>query len=137
MEIAQIEKNLQRLIKSISKETFIYELFLAYGLPKASITRLKKGSLNLSKVKGEISWKKKAFFKEVLNEDIHLVISDLADKIEYNQRFIIVTNYETLLAIDTKTHDKLDIPIKDLSKHYDFFLPWAGMEKDIVLENGL
>jgi hypothetical protein len=42
---------------------------------------------------------------------------------------VIVTDYETLLAIDTKTNDKLDILLKDLPKHYDFFLPWAGMEK--------
>jgi len=35
----------------------------------------------------------------------------------------------TLHAVDTKTNDKLDIALKDLPKHYDFFLPWAGMEK--------
>lgn len=40
-----------------------------------------------------------------------------------------VTDYKLLLAIDTKTDDKLDIELKDLPKHYDFFLPWVGMEK--------
>ncbi len=50
MNIAQIEKNLQKLMESLTKETFIYDLLLAYGLPKASITRLRKGNLNLSKV---------------------------------------------------------------------------------------
>lgn len=129
MNVAQIEKNIFKINKSIDKKTFIYDLFLAYGLPKASITRLKKGSLNLSKKPGEISWKKKAFFKEVYDEDLHVVISDLADEIISNERFIIVTDYETLLAIDTKTNDRLDININDLHKHYDFFLPWAGMEK--------
>jgi hypothetical protein len=63
MNIAQIEINLQKLIATFNKETFIYDLLLAYNLPKASITRLKKGNLNLSKVQGEISWKKKLFFK--------------------------------------------------------------------------
>ena len=129
MNIAQIEKNLQSLIANFSRETFIYDLFLAYGLPKASITRLQKGNLNLSKTDGEISWKKKAFFKEVLNADLHLTISELSADRKHNQRFIVVTDYETLLAIDTKTEDKLDIAVKDLPKHYDFFLPWAGMEK--------
>jgi type I restriction-modification system DNA methylase subunit len=33
------------------------------------------------------------------------------------------------LAVDTKTDDKLDCDLTDLPKHYDFFLPWAGMEK--------
>ena len=50
MNIAQIEINLQKLIATFNKENFIYELLLAYGLPKASITRLKKGNLNLSKL---------------------------------------------------------------------------------------
>ena len=129
MNIAQIENNLQKLIKSFSKKTFIYDLLLAYGLPKASITRLKKGNLNLSKVDGEISWKKKVFFKEVFKQDLHVAISELANDIKHDQRFVIVTDYKTFLAIDTKTQDKLDIELKALPKHYDFFLPWAGMEK--------
>ena len=58
MNIAQIENNLQNLIKNFSKDTFIFDLLLSYGLPKASITRLQNGNLNLSKVQGEISWKK-------------------------------------------------------------------------------
>jgi len=129
MNIAQIEKNLQKLMKSFSKETFIYELLLAYGLPKASITRLQKGNLNLSKVDGEISLKKKLFFKEEYKEDLHVSVSELAKQIKHNERFVIVTDYKLLLAIDTKTDDKLDIELTDLPKHYDFFLPWAGMEK--------
>ena len=129
MIVLQIEKNIKELIKSNSKETFIYELLLAYGLPKSSITRLKKGNLNLSKVEGEISWKKKLFFREEYKEDLHLTISKIANELKHNERFIIVTDYKTLLAIDTKTQDKLDCDLIDLPKHYDFFLPWAGMEK--------
>lgn len=129
MNIAQIEINLQKLIATINKETFIFDLLLAYGLPKASITRLQKGNLNMSKTEGEISWKKKLFFREEQNADLHITISEIAENVKHNERFIIVTDYETLLAIDTKTEDKLDCAITDLPKHYDFFLPWAGMEK--------
>lgn len=129
MNIAQIENNLNKLMKSFDKETFIYNLLTAYYLPKASITRLQKGNLNLSKVPGEVSWKKKLFFKEEFENDLHLTISNLKDELKHNQRFVIVTDYNSILAIDTQTDDKLDIPLKDLPKHYDFFLPWAGMEK--------
>lgn len=129
MNIAQIENNLQKISKSPTKETFIYDLLLAYGLPKASITRLKKGNMNLSKVDGELSWKKKVLFKEIYNEDLHVAVSNLAEHVKHDQRFVIVTDFKTLLAIDTKTLDKLDIEINELPKHYDFFLPWAGMEK--------
>lgn len=129
MNIAQIENNLQKISKSPAKETFIYDLLLAYGLPKASITRLKKGNMNLSKVDGELSWKKKVLFKEIYNEDLHVAVSNLAEHVKHDQRFVIVTDFKTLLAIDTRTLDKLDIEINELPKHYDFFLPWAGMEK--------
>ncbi|HCL00024.1 MAG TPA: SAM-dependent methyltransferase, partial [Candidatus Marinimicrobia bacterium] len=87
-------------------------------------------NLNLSKVEGEISWKKKLFFREEYKEDLHVTISEIAKGIKHNERFVIVTDYTTILAIDTKTNDKLDIDLKDLPKHFDFFLPWAGMEKN-------
>lgn len=129
MNIVQIETNLQKLIVTFNKQSFIYELLLAYGLPKASITRLKKGNLNLAKVVGEVSWKKKLFFREEQKEDLHLTISKIAKDLKHNERFVIVTDYKTILAVDTKTDDKLDIELNDLPKYYDFFLPWAGMEK--------
>ncbi len=129
MNIAQIESNLQQLILNYTKDTFIYELLLAYGLPKASITRLQKGNLNLSKIEGEVSWKKKLFFKPVYGEDLHLVISEIKNTLKQDQRFVIITDFITLLAIDTKNGDTLDIAFNALPTHFDFFLPWAGMEK--------
>jgi hypothetical protein len=129
MNIAQIESNLQNILTNYTNETFIYELLLAYGLPKASITRLQKGNLNLSNIEGEISWKKKLFFKPVFNQDLHQAISEIKSTLKQEQRFVIVTDFKILLAIDTKTADSLDIDFKALPKHFDFFLPWAGMEK--------
>ncbi len=132
MNIAQIENNLQQLIKSFKKETFIYDLLLAYDTPKSTITRLQKGGLNLSKIEGEIAWKKKLFFKSAFDENPQILFdlvkkNDRANK--HSPRFIIITDYKTLFAFDTKTQDTLDIPILDITKHFDFFLPWAGMEK--------
>ena len=118
--------------KNFSKESFIFDLLLAYGTPKATITLLKKGRHNLSKRDDQIILKKKLFFQEVKNEDLHAVIDDLQkDKttMRHNPRFIIVTDYQTLLAMDTKTKDQPEIKIKSIAKHYDFFLPWAGIEK--------
>src|SRR5690554_1700963 len=129
MNISQIESNLHNLIKSFSKETFIYDLLLAYGLPKASITRLQKGNLNLSKNEGEISWKKKLWFKEEYGADLHATISDLTAQIKHEQRFVIVTDYQLFLAADTKTGEKLDIELSELPKHFDFFLPWQEWKK--------
>lgn len=131
MNIAQIEENLKKLIEDYSEEEFIYDLLLAYGLPKASITRLKKGSYDLSDQADDdvVSWKKRIYYKIEQKEDLHIKLMELADQVKHDQRFIVVTDFKTLLARDVKTKENLDIPMEDLPKHYDFFLPWAGMEK--------
>ena len=36
MNIAEIENNLQKIIKPFNEDTFIYDLLMAYGQPKAS-----------------------------------------------------------------------------------------------------
>lgn len=132
MNITQIEGNLQKLVKSIKTKTFIHELLLSYGLPKASIAKLQKGSMNLSKNDGEILWKGKLYFKSTNDKDLHELIEDLRNDtqiVKHAPRFIIVTDFDTLLAIDRKTSETLDIPILDIPKSFDFFLPWIGMEK--------
>ena len=129
MNIQEIEENLKSLIDGFDKKEFIYELLLAYGLPKASITRLKKGSYDLSDKENVVSWKKRVFYKEEHEADLHEKLMELAKQAKNDQRFIIVTDFETLLARDVKTKENLDIPLEDLPKHYDFFHHWAGMEK--------
>ncbi len=132
MNIAQIEANLQALIASLTPDTFVYDLLLAYDTPKSSIVRLQKGGLNLAKNEGELAWKKKLFFKTSQNEDLHALISSLRTDVSVTKldpRFIVVTDLQTLLALDRKTADTLDISLSDLPRHFDFFLPWAGMEK--------
>lgn len=132
MTIAQIESNLQELIENFTPQTFAFDLLLAYGSPKAAIARLEKGDLNQLESKGELTHRKQLFFKVAPSNALHALIDELANdqKVSKNTpRFIIVTDYETLLSVDTKTKDTLDIKLLDLTKHYDFFLPWAGMER--------
>ena len=132
MTSTQIETNIKELIHSFSKDTFIYDLLLAYGQPKATINRLKQGTANLSKDENTILLKKKLYYKLVEDADLHHTIDDLSKDSSihaHNPRFIIVTDNQTILSVDTKTEETLDIEIERLDKHYDFFLPWAGMEK--------
>ncbi|HEM6988829.1 TPA: hypothetical protein U2K21_003142, partial [Legionella pneumophila] len=73
MNIAQIENNISNLINNFSKENYIYDLLLAYGIPKNTITLLKKGKRNLSKRDDQLILKKKILFQEVISEDPHLI----------------------------------------------------------------
>jgi len=136
VDLKKLEQQINTIIKSLEQDNaqseFIYEFLRAYDFPNSSITRLKKGDYNQSKNTDEILWKKNIFFKVENQQDLHLVIDEAQkDKVilKHNPRFIIVTDFKTLLAVDTKVGDSLDISLDKLSENYAFFLPWAGMEK--------
>ncbi|MFZ1342107.1 class I SAM-dependent DNA methyltransferase [Thiothrix eikelboomii] len=132
MNINTLEQKLRTLVANPDPASFLYDLLLAYEQPKASITRLQTGDYNLAKHTHTTLWKKKVYFCYEVNSDLHALI-DLAkqDKeiIRHSPRFLIITDLKHLLAVDTKTQDTLDIVLADLPKYFDFFLPWAGMEK--------
>jgi type I restriction-modification system DNA methylase subunit len=132
MKYADVAENMKRLLdKRPSNDEFVYELLLAYGTPKATVARLKKGQLNLAQEPGEVLLKKKLWFKTV-SSDLFDAMEDLkSDKATKTNdpRFLIVTDFEHMLAVDRKTDDTLDVELSELETHFDFFLPWAGMEK--------
>jgi hypothetical protein len=132
MNQIDLQEKLEVLSQNLSKEMFVFELLSAYEIPKSTITLLKNSPSKLSGRENQLILKNKLLFHVASGEDVHVSIDDLQkDKAtpKYNPRFIIVTDFETLLAVDTKTHETLDIHISELGKHYAFFLPWAGMEK--------
>ncbi len=66
MKYAEVAENVKKLLESPpAKDEFIVELLLAYGTPKATISRLKSGAINLSKEPGEVLLKKKVYYKFV------------------------------------------------------------------------
>ncbi len=133
MNLAQIEDNLQALIADIKPETFIYDMLLAYGTPKSTIKRLQvDGGLNLTRNSNEVIWKSKLWFKSSDSGEIHAEFESIKANptaLRHKPRFVVFTYYDTFLALDTKTSETLEIKITDLAKHFDFFLPLAGMEK--------
>lgn len=111
---------------------FIFDLLLAYGKPQGNVTRLRNGSLSVAVDPAtEVAQKNVVYFKETTDDPL-AVIDELKTSpavVRYSTRFVIVTDYHELLAVDTKTGENLMIPIRDIDQHFTFFLPWAGMEK--------
>jgi len=131
MNSHEIEHNVKKIFDNFSKENFIFDLLLAYGISKASVTRLKSGDFNLSKTNGEILYKKKVFFKTEKGDKLLSSIESLANDeriVKHQPRFAILTDFQHIVAKDLKLGKNLDILIKDLPKHYAFFLPLAGSE---------
>lgn len=111
---------------------FIFDLLLAYGKPKGNVTRLRKGSLNVAADPDhEVAQKNVVYFRETTGDPLRDVeeLRTSPHVVRYNPRFVIATDYSELLAVDMKTSENLMIPIRDIDKHFTFFLPWAGMEK--------
>ncbi|WP_434658232.1 class I SAM-dependent DNA methyltransferase [Sulfurimonas sp. NW9] len=134
---SQIEKNVKKVIDKFSPDEFIFDLLSAYDVADSRIKRLRTGDRNKLESIGELDAATlKLFFKVSASSDLHAVIDELVSKYKAEKkppRFAIVTDYTTLLAVDTKTDDTLDVKISDLTKHYEFFLPLAGMEKAVIV----
>jgi len=131
MNSTELQNKLSEIVANLSKEDFIFEFLKTYGISKTTITRLQKGDFNQSKEKGEILYKSKVFFKAVQSANILSIADECANKdkiLKQYPRFVIVTDYKTLVAKDLKSGLNLDIPIKDLPRYFDFFLPLAGAE---------
>ncbi len=132
MQLREVEANIATLDVT-QGFPLIYDLLLAYGLPTASVTRLRNGSYNKARSENELLWRGKVFYRHLDGgEDIHALI-DAARSDEsitkQRPRFLIVRNRDQIVAVDTRTGDTLDTPLRDLAGYSAFFLPWAGIEK--------
>ena len=133
MNSQDIQNNIQDICDNFSKEQFIYDFLLAYGISKTSITRLKQGDFNLSNNDNEIFYKKKIFFKTETTKKLLSTIDGISKDqsiLRHDPRFAIVIDYDyhQLVAKDLKLGRTLDIELKKLPDHFDFFLPLAGSE---------
>ena len=131
MKPREIKDKLSALVNNTDKENFIYDFLMAFGISKNAITRLRKGDSNLSKKEGEILYKNKIFFKEEVDENLLDAIDEASkdDKIlKHNPRFIMVTDYETIVAVDVRLKANKRFSFSELPEQADFFLPLSGAE---------
>ena len=119
-------------------QELLYDLLTAYGRSASSMTRLRKGDLNVARhpEKGEVAQKNVVYFRPVphqasTDELLELMgkLTDAEHVTRYSPRFVLVTDYHRLLAYDTRTRETLSTPLGEIGQHVAFFLPWAGMEK--------
>lgn len=131
MKSTEIKHNVQNLIDNFTKDEFVFDLLVAYGISKTSVTRLKKGDYNLSRVEGEILYKKKIFFKVETTGKLLSSIDAISKEeriLKHKPRFAIVTDNKQIVARDLLKGNNLDVSVKELPNYFDFFLPLAGSE---------
>ncbi|XKH61342.1 N-6 DNA methylase [Halomonas sediminis] len=115
---------------------FIYAFLDAYAFPKATITQIRNGSQrNVASRKddGHVALKNWLYFMPVRQgESTHEALQVLADEDDparHKCRFLVVTDYRELTALDTKTDERLEVVLSDLPTQYLFFAPMAGLER--------
>ena len=138
MAITEIEDQIFKIVDKKNYDNFIYDFLSVYDIPKATITKLKKGINNLSDVAGEVYLKNKLYYKQT-DKDLMQSFTDVKAKVDElgtKPRYIFVTDFKEVLAYDTKTDDTLSIPFERLPQKFEFFLAWNGIEKaDFDKEN--
>lgn len=138
MAITEIEDRITDIIDHNDQDQFIYNFLSVYDFPKATITKLRKGTNNLAKESGEVYLKNRLYFKQV-NSDLMQTFVDVKEKVNQHgskPRYIMVTDFKNVLAEDTKTGDTLDVEFQRLPQKFEFFLAWNGIEKaDFDKEN--
>ncbi|MEG8244852.1 class I SAM-dependent DNA methyltransferase [Pseudomonas paracarnis] len=134
----QLYDTLQSLIQQTDiKAEFIYGFLDAYGFAKSTITQLRNGGArNVAKIAGDVALKGQLYFHPVqAGENLHEIAERLrdGDAIKTHKiRFVVVTNFEELVAYDLKADERIDTPFTELHQQYSFFLPLAGLEKSYI-----
>ena len=110
----------------------IYELLAAYGRSASAITKLRSGTLNLAVDKeNEVLQRGVVYFKHAPEGNLLSLVDSLDQDplvVRYNPRYLIVTDYDRLVAKDTKKDTTLDIMLRDIDRSVDFFYGWTGDE---------
>ncbi len=127
MNPTEIETGLAELIKSpFDQGEFIFKFIEVFNAPKASITKLRSGTMNKADKKGHLLWKPKLYYSACeLGQT-----AEILDKIKayksvrtHKPRFFITTDGQEFTAFDAKSDESLHCDFANLNDHFTFFCP--------------
>lgn len=133
LTFADVQRNVTEIANRESYSLdVIFELLAAYGRSASAITKLRSGALNLATDKeNDVLQRGVVYFKHVPNGNLLSVVDSLDQDplvVRYNPRYLIATDYDQLVAKDTKKDTTLDIKLRDIDRNVDFFYGWTGDE---------
>lgn len=133
MNIAEIILKLQDISDTpFDAGTFAFQLVEAYAPPKATLAKLKQGSLNKATKNGDLLWAKKLHFRPATKGAASDTLDNLSAEWKSRKNFprlLVSSDGDDIVALDTKLDDPLSVSFGKLTERYDFFLPLAGIER--------
>ena len=136
VSLQDVQKNLSAIAnRSQYDPDIVYDILLAYGKPKATISKLKSGSINKAVDDNAVALKNYLYW-QVFPSGTNLLLQfdDLKSKNEEakcNARYIIATDLDNLAALDLENSSAsgagtLDIKLRDIDRHGAFFYGLTG-----------
>lgn len=105
---------------------FLSAFLSAYGFANATI---KKTITNGPGEGGKYSIRQKLLFVPLAaGSNVEKSYLDAIEAATHKERFVVVTDYERLMAKDMLSDRGIDVPFDELPDSYEFFLPWCGRE---------
>lgn len=129
---AKIIKGLENLTENLNQGSFFFDFLKVFGFSQPTIQKLVKNdrSRNIGIQDGDYGLTKQIYFRSIKrNKNARTELEELLkESVIKTQkvRFVIVTNFKTLVAFDARVEDSIEIDIEDLRSNYDFFLPLTG-----------
>lgn len=136
LALPDIQMNLSELFRGgVSRREIIFDVLKIYGVSINTISKLKTGTLNLSKIPGEFLRKDLVYIKFADDcEDIQRIAFELKQSngtVRYRPKFIIVLSDTNLAAINVRERDKtLSCKLEDLADNAEFFFELTGHKFD-------
>ena len=125
----KIYEDLKKIVSRGNSGHFIEDFMEAYYFSSASIAKIKKG-IEKTPVNGCFVLKKSFYFQEVpQGQSVEKFFLDSQNKSAPTERFVIATDYKQFIARDNNTKMSISISFNELADHYEFFLPFCGIEK--------
>jgi hypothetical protein len=138
MNIAEIEMQLSDLVSEpLDKSEFVFKFMEIFNAPKATISKLRKGTQNKADKPGDMLWQRKLYFRTAELGQAALTVDELKEgrpTKTHKPRFIISTDGKEFSALDTKADEIIHFDFDKLNEHFDFFLPLAGIDKYKAVE---
>ena len=131
-----IDKISGLLEKAVSgpRSEFLASFLSAYGFAN---TTIKKTIANGPDSDGRYSIRQKLLYMVLpAGSNVEKAYFDALEAATHKERFVVVTDYERLMAKDMLYDKGIDVPFDELSDSYEFFLPWCGRETiEQIVEN--
>lgn len=123
-------KNTLYDIRTLSGLDYFERFFIAWGIPRATIDRVKVDKR--ADINSGYFISNKAFFMSSSVENLYSVFSVLQRNglKALSARLVIIENSHALLAYDNSTGESVLIEKAKVADQYDFFLPLIGKERN-------